>query len=110
MLRFSEEKLTDYAFGIQAKAYGEFLKESGIESLIVRTETSAYWAAFFMHAHPSIITYLNSLLWQAPCWSDPEGADGTHGIAQPLIGGLLSPEVVGLVSAQRIVALSGITS
>ncbi len=38
VLRLSEEKLTAYAFGIQAKAYGEFLKESGIEDLIVGTE------------------------------------------------------------------------
>jgi len=36
-LRLSEEELTAYAFGSQAKAYGKFLKEAGIDTLRVYT-------------------------------------------------------------------------
>ena len=35
--RFAEEELTAYAFGSQAKAYGEFLKEAGIKNLNIYT-------------------------------------------------------------------------
>jgi len=35
--KFAEEELTAYAFGSQAKAYGEFLKEAGIKNLNIYT-------------------------------------------------------------------------
>ena len=41
-LKLAEEELTAYAFGSQAKTYGEFLKESGIDTLKVYTADMQY--------------------------------------------------------------------